>query len=315
MNIGTIIEVAIGVMFVWIMLAAVTSQVQDWVSQWLQWRPQLLEESIRNILADDELAHKFYDHPLIKSLHSQGGARKPSQIPNRQFASVIFDMVINAGTQESAGQDMQVALEKFRSNITAFRRNTGNDLNNLAQSLDTILVDVSANVEKADQSLAEARTRIESWFNDSMDRLSGAYKRKAQAASLLIGVIIALVLNADSLAIANKLWSDPLVREAIVAQAEQYKPTEDQTGTNPEEAIAQSIGKLQGLSVPIGWTSDNMPKSGDVNGWLMKIGGIIMSGVAAAQGAPFWFDMMRKLLSMRSGGGGSSEPAKKEEGK
>ncbi len=313
MNIGTIIEVAIGVMFVWIMLAAITSQVQDWISQWLQWRPKLLEESIRNILADDELAGKFYDHPLIKSLHSKNGTRKPSQIPNRQFASVVFDMIINANTEESVGHDMQAALEKFRTNVTAIRRNAGDDLNNLAQSLDTILVDVSAKAEKAEESLAEARNRVESWFNDSMDRLSGAYKRKAQAASLLIGVVLAAALNADSLAIANKLWSDPLVREALVAQADQFQLPQEQQSQDPQAAAAAYIGKLQGLSVPLGWTPDNMP--GDANGWFLKIGGLIVSGIAAAQGAPFWFDMMRKLLSIRSGGGGSSGPAKKEEGK
>lgn len=323
MSISVLVEVAIGVLFVWILLAAITSQVQDWVSQWLQWRPTMLQETINNILADDELTDTFYKHPLIKSLHSKKGTRKPSQIPSRQFASVVFDMLINAGSDKSPAASMENAIQRLRDNTMKLSRDKDDDLNNLAKTLDTLLVDVSMNVEKADQSIAEARNRIELWFNDSMDRLSGSYKRKMQGWALIIGIILAVALNADSLAIANTLWKEPLVREALVAQADQLKLEDlgiqgnDQSttpSTSSGDLAAQNLATLESLSIPIGWSPDNIPN--DFNGWAMKLGGILLSGVAAAQGAPFWFDIVRKLLNFRSGGGGgSSAPAQKEEAK
>jgi hypothetical protein len=324
MDFGTLMQVAIGVLFVWIMLAAITSQIQEWISQWLRWRPQFLEETIGNILAKEELTQEFYEHPLIKSLHSKKGNRKPSKIPGRQFASVVFDMLINAGTERSVANDMQSVLERFRTNTLALSQNKESKLHNLAKALDTLLVDVSVNVEKTDVSIAEARGRIEEWFGDAMERLSGAYKRRMQACALLIGIILAAVLNADSLAIANTLWTEPLVREALAAQAEQLKledlgiPEEGQDAappqTDPQQAATQNIGKLRNLAIPLGWTPANIPSStGD---WILKIGGILLSGLAAAQGSPFWFDIMRKILNFRiGGGGGSGESPKKEEGK
>ena len=352
MNIGVLIEVAIGILFVWILLAAITSAVQDWISQWLKWRATMLEESIRNILADDELTQQFYDHPLIKGLHSKGGKRKPSEIPNKQFASVVFDMLIKAGTKESVVQENEPVYQKVKASINALKedkfeeaapakppREAGfwqkvrnffsrtqkklaaaktKDLHNLSIVLDTLWIDL----EEGDRNLGQARVRLENWFDNAMKRLGGAYKRRAQLWSLIIGIALAFALNADSLAIANKLWSDPLVREALVAQANQFQ-LPDQTEQKPEDAARQYLGQLQSLSIPLGWTPDNTParlnedgtvNKGFGNEWALKIGGILLSGMAAAQGAPFWFDIMKKILSARSGGGGggSGEPAKKE---
>ena len=384
MNLSTLIEVAIGVMFVWILLAAITSQIQDWLSQILKWRANMLEESIENILVDDDLTKQFYTHPLIKGLHSEGGQRKPAAIPNKQFASVIFDMLLKAGTEESVvaknkdnveakindakGMINQAAdtieqvkktsvYARLREKIDTFKqipatdppepgnkkKTNSNDFRDISIVLDTLWVDI----EDADQDIGEARKRLESWFDDAMTRLGGAYKRKMQGWALIIGIILALLLNADSLAIANSLWTDPAVREALVAQAQQLnlqdlgvptatpqpgniQPTPEPGSTeatpapqtDSQQAAAQNLAKLQSLSIPIGWTSENIPARGDVNGWVMKFGGILLSGIAAAQGAPFWFEIVRKLLNFRSGGGGGggsasaspSEPAKKDDG-
>jgi len=314
MSFGILLGTAIGVLMVWIMLAGITSQVQEWISQLRAWRPKMLEEAIGNILASDDLTADFYSHPLIKSLHNKKGTRKPSQIPNKQFASVLFDMFINAGTEESVSCDVQTALEKMKTNITTMRANPNEKMRNLAKAMDTILVDVSLDVDKVDKSLAEARQRIETWYDDAMERLSGAYKRKIYVWTIVIGIFTSAVLNADSLAIANTLWTEPLVRDALMAQAEKLNledlglPTESQPGVGAQQGAAQTIENLRDLPIPLGWTPENMPKAGDWNGWLMKVGGILVSGLAAAQGAPFWFDIMRKLLNIRLGGS-----AKKEE--
>ena len=79
MDFTVLIEVAIGIMFVWILLALITTQIQDWVAQLLSWKATLLEKSIQGLLGDDEkLKEEFYTHPLIKSLHTNNGNRKPS---------------------------------------------------------------------------------------------------------------------------------------------------------------------------------------------------------------------------------------------
>ncbi|HLE91276.1 MAG TPA: hypothetical protein VI753_09010 [Anaerolineales bacterium] len=335
MNLTVLIEVAIGVLFVWILLAAITSAVQDWISQLFKWKSDMLEESIGNILANDNLKKEFYNHPLIMSLHSQGGKRKPSKVPSKQFTSVVFDMLIKAaeensdkavdvarkaGTGKSHAKKVESVIEQLRGSIDQLNGNDNSELQGLARVLDTLLIDVSKDVENVDAAIGDARKRVENWFDDAMERVSGAYKRKAQLWSLIIGIVLAGFLNADSLSIANHLWSDPLAREALVAQAEQLRVPPDQLGQDAQKAATEYFNQLQSLSqdlsIPLGWTTDNVPVKGTKdfgNQWALKIGGILLSGMAAAQGAPYWFEIVRKLLSFRSGGASEPAPAKKEE--
>ena len=309
MNIGVILEVAIGVLFVWVLLALITSQISEWISTWLQWKSRL---------SCDGMCEDFYAHPLIKGLHTSRGKRKPSAIPTRQFVAVVFDVFLHAGTEKSISQKPKPVFLQLKDAIheaegTERGTASGEDgqkkyynKTQLARALHTLLIDVSDDLDKADESLAEARKRMEAWFDDAMERLSGAFKRQVQVTTLLIGIFIAAAMNADSLAIANGLWTQPLVREAVVTQAGQFQLPENQTETTPWQEALKSAGDLQALSVPVGWAPENVPTTG--NGWFLKVGGILVSGIAAAQGAPFWFDIMRKILNFRSG----SETKKEE---
>lgn len=316
MSLTIIIEVVIGVLFVWILMALITSQVSEWLASLFKWRADMLEVTVRNMLGCASLCKEFYGHPLIKGLHSNEGKRKPSYIPKNQFALVVFDVFIQAGEENSevvkavkkGGNSAKYMYDKLRVSMEHFGGIKGDEKQALAKAMDTLFIDIQAAenaVEDADKALGQARKRMEAWFDDAMERLSGAYKRRAQLAAIIIGMTIAFALNADSLAIANALWTQPAVRDAVVAQAEQLQLPEGQTAP-PQDQAMEYVSALGDLSLPLGWAPENRPTN--FNGWLVKCGGIILSGVAAAQGAPFWFEILRKLLDLRS-----STKSKKEE--
>ena len=180
------------------------------------------------------------------------------------------------------------------------------------------------------------RTNIETWFNDSMDRLSGRYKRKAQWTTLLVGLVIAIVFNVDTINISNQLWREPVVRQAINANASQLLL---QSGQSNPPAITDLVVALQNqfhnVSLPIGWTFSNRaalagmgcslaPGAGSAfglawsggclqpvdtplasTGWLWpvtKVAGLLMTGLAATQGSSFWFDVLVKIVNVRGAG-------------
>ena len=98
MNINAIIQVAIGIMFIWIALAMVTSQTQEWIASLFKTRAKMLEDAIGNLFSNDkDLKEKFYNHPLIRGLHTNRGNRKPGGIPEDKFALVLFDMIMSEG--------------------------------------------------------------------------------------------------------------------------------------------------------------------------------------------------------------------------
>ena len=68
MNLGAIIEVALGLIFVWIVLSLTTIQIQEWISTQLDKRARDMEDAIHEMLANPNLKSQFYDHPVIRGL-------------------------------------------------------------------------------------------------------------------------------------------------------------------------------------------------------------------------------------------------------
>jgi len=294
MDLTTIIQVAIGIIFVWVILAVITSQVQDWVASIFTWRASFLEDAVEQMLGNPEVKNKLYNHPLIQGLYTNDGKRKPAGIPQDKFALVLFEEVINSGITVA---DAKNTFDNLKKSVAALKaKGEGNPMTNFAKSLDTLLIGIEEKADDATHSITEARIRVESWFNDSMDRLGGAYRRRMQITGLIVGITVAAALNVDTGAIMTTLWKDPILRQAIVTQANQVQESDIQPGQPATvEEIAKNAEKLNILSLPIGWSAKNIPTN--ANGWVAKIVGILLSGMAAAQGAPYWFDIMRKLVT------------------
>jgi hypothetical protein len=55
----------------------------------------------------------------------------------------------------------------------------------------------------------------------------------------------------------------------------------------------------------------NTPQLNDPAGWLIKLFGLLVTGLAAAQGAPFWFDILKNVVNVRAAGANSDAAAAK----
>ncbi len=190
--------------------------------------------------------------------------------------------------------------------------------------------------ESSGDCLQVLRQNMESWFNDSMDRLSGRYKRRAQWTAFIVGLVIAALLNVDTINISNQLWREPVVRQAINANATRLLA---QSGTANPPTMASVVTAMQDqfftLSLPIGWAFSSqsalagagcslLPATGSTfglawsggclrpvdtplasTGWLWpvtKLAGLLMTGLAATQGSSFWFDVLVKIVNVRGAG-------------
>jgi hypothetical protein len=80
MDLGAIVEVAMGIIFVWITLSLATIQVQEWITTMLDKRAKDMEDSIHEMLANPNLKAQFYDHPVIRGLTARK-RKTPSRIP------------------------------------------------------------------------------------------------------------------------------------------------------------------------------------------------------------------------------------------
>ena len=186
---------------------------------------------------------------------------------------------------------------------------------------------LQANVLQANNNIDALRQGIATWFDDSMDRLSGAYKRKMKWIAMLIGLLVAIAFNADSFKVATTLWNDADRRASTVAIATGIgakplsKPDEDVDQKKLGQSVTDTEATLR--SLPIGWncqikTADN--KSTDYwacvkqdypNVRFFQILGWILTAAALSLGAPFWFDLLNKFINLRGSGGKPARDDKK----
>lgn len=456
MNLGAVVDVAIGIVFVWIVLSLAVIQIQEWITTRLDKRARDMEDAIHEMLANPNLKAQFYDHPVIRGLtarkrkapsrvpawlyryplvrgFTKERRKLPSYIPSQQFALSLFDIALTAGTESSliqqgilkirddlengaklppdqavieelnlliefarsaaateAGtaitqkslellkqeaakfaskypeispaveaalkeaerlkgqvdevlktqpkEDLGTALSKVRRGIAALSV-ISPEVN---QTLNALLLNVEEYALVGENHLTRARKNVETWFNDSMDRVSGVFKRYSQRMALIIGFLIALFLNIDSINLTLYLWRDPTVRQVLVAEANNLasQPQASDGSQNPGVTLQDVQRQLDELNLPVGWGVTQItdsaqqscslfpatgnafgipilgtekclapPQTSDRTNLLLKLVGIFITALAARQGAPFWFDMLKRVVNLRSTG---ANPVEKE---
>ncbi len=92
------LEIALGMIFVFLLLSVVCSTINEWIASMLNLRGKTLQSGIRRLLDDPEgvkLAQKFYGHPLIRGMSSKIGSNGlPSYIPAETFTTVLMDILV-----------------------------------------------------------------------------------------------------------------------------------------------------------------------------------------------------------------------------
>lgn len=268
---STIIEVGIGLVFVYFLLSVICSNVNNAVAGILGWRSKNLEQAIRTLLGDPNLAENVWQHPLVRGIVGKSG-KNPTHIPANTFALTLFDALVPASGNPTA--------------LTSVRQTVMNLPENSARQALLTMIDA------ANGNIMDARTHVEHWFDAAMDRVSATYKQQMLILSLIVAIIVTGVLGVDTIAIANTLYREPAVRAAVTSAA-QTNQIAAQQQQNVKANVQDTVQALAQISIPIGW--GDPPRDG--TGWFQKIVGVLLTALAASLGSPFWYDLLRNLTS------------------
>jgi hypothetical protein len=278
-----ILEVAVGLILVYLLLSVACSGMKEFIAGITGMRSSTLEAAIRDMLKNPGNATQLLSNHLISA--AAGSGAKPSYIPSRSFALAFFDVLAPANIETPR------TIEDFRAGVK-----------NLPDP--GLQKTILAFFDAAQGNLEKARNSVESWYDDTMERVSGGYKRKAQIIVFCLGLVLCAALNGDTLMVVKELWNDQALRSAVVASAE-ARVKADST-TQSKETLKQVVADIQQTStLPIGWSSskDTVRKvPGGLEEWILKVIGILITAVAITMGAPFWFDMLNKAVNLRLSG-------------
>lgn len=307
------LEVAIGIIFVFILISIICSTIREGIEAWMKTRGAYLEHAIRELLQDkngEGLAKSLYEHPLIYSLFSgkytpgsssrrpailANGRELPSYIPSRNFALALMDIAARGPETDdisSHPESPMISLDTVRMNVM--------NLNNPFVQRALLVA-----IDSAQGDLEKAQRNIEAWYDSAMDRVSGWYKRSTYWVLFWIGLVVAIGLNVNTITIGDYLYRNDIARSALVARAE--SAAKDTSVLHLQYNEARSA--LDSLNLPIGWTAgwgaprrqyDVGYKNGAWNNFFAPIFGLLITALAAAMGAPFWFDLLNKVMVIRS---------------
>jgi hypothetical protein len=132
---------------------------------------------------------------------------------------------------------------------------------------------------RAGGDIAKVEDGLERWFDDSMDRVSGAYKRMSQLCTFGVGLIVVIALHIDTFRLVAGLWAHP----AWIA---------DMSSPNARD-VGRALATLQTL--PVGWSGAPPLGPATAVGW-------VVTAVSTLFGAPFWFDLLQRVTNLRGTG-------------
>lgn len=123
MSLTIILNVFLGLIFIWFLLSLAAMNIQEWLANRSNWRSQMLKKTIGNMLADVVLVDQFYNHPTIRSLYTgTNSTHEPSYIPASQFSQVMIDMLSTSGTEASLIQEKLYELYSKTERLSRKKR-------------------------------------------------------------------------------------------------------------------------------------------------------------------------------------------------
>jgi len=227
------LDVVIGLVFIYLLYSLLATIIQEIIASNFGFRSKILERAVFRMLEDENkfnfkissiwylfkrngnggdqnsTSHTFYNHPLIKFLGENKVQSKPAYIDKATFSKVMIDLL--RGDQVNPGDDIRPLIQKALDQKSL---NWGDaDISpETLKYLKSIWVDAQGDVEKY-------KVYLENWFDATMERASGWYKKNTQFILFFVGLSIAIIFNVDTIKIVGKLEKDPKLREQLVQQA------------------------------------------------------------------------------------------------
>ncbi len=381
MNLNAVLDVVTGLVLMYLLLSLFCTAINEIVAWATNQRAKTLRSALQQLIDDPRLKALFYDHGLIDGakVAANKGTQpvkqatalpapatnvvdgvtqaSPAAAPSNklqpaadnappvdQHPSYLSSKTVAAAITGSLAAYLQPDADPLSTNVTFPQLQTAIERlqinSNIRDSLSACLSDAQGNIDKFRDNVAQ-------WFDSAMDRLSGAYKRYIQIVTVVVSVIVVILLNADTLHVADRLWNDHALGGAVSQMAGQIsalnQPLDQsiqtlypqcaagskdqaatkqsdgntQSGTNGESAdngIANPIGTICAVNaalrpLPIGWPDQDFSKywsqaqiPGRVWVVILKILGLVITALALTQGAPFWFDLLQKIMNFRATG-------------
>jgi hypothetical protein len=275
-----LVETCVALAMLYALLSVVASALKEALEVMAQRRKKNFKAAIEELLGFDG-AKSFLEHPRIRPITSKIGDVDSTH--SRHWPTYIdpatFSAVVMDIVQKKANSQLAKALQWANG--------------------------------AADAQIALA----EKIYAERMERLTGSFKRNAQGWLLGLGLVLAVIVDADTVQMARQLTTDAPARAALVKLAEnttnaaavealcgKLKPLEPSSSN--ELAKPSALLECVRLQTPevLGWSDRKLQAAQSMGllGWIGKLIGYALTAIAISLGAAFWFDLIGKVANIRA---------------
>ena len=343
MAITRLLDVLLSLALIFTLVSVLCAAVNELLAGHFSRRAEFLHLGLQRMVPDRVFFTRLMNHPLLTAGGS-GNASKPSYLAGEIFAYALVD-VMRTRADLMAGRVKSLTVASPTPLSQVIHELEQRDIA-LAAALRTLLAGA------ADET--EIKKRIGTWYDQTMERVSGQFKRHAQKCLFVIGFLVAAAIDVDTIAIAKVLWTNPARATAVAEIATRMERSgklkalvegaarhDGNTNTPPEAAekfvgtssskadaqamidkVRLALDEVAAAQIPI--SHHCMAESNPIfacwanltatpgKGIFAKLLGWLLTALAISMGAPFWFELLSKLVNLRSAG--VKPPRKSENG-
>ncbi|HWC96714.1 MAG TPA: hypothetical protein VG456_08190 [Candidatus Sulfopaludibacter sp.] len=305
------VDVLIGLTVVMLLASLIVAALTQFVtSAWnsrgrhlLHGVTDLLQQVAPNMQRDlaSQIATAVLTHPLIHSI----GGRYGDVIHRSELTKILLELAAGSGPQ-TLGQDARAALVK------ALQDSGIADPSAAMQKVTEVLSELEAshpdlsNAARTNMALITGAksafvTHVNSWFDQTIDRVSDRFTFTARTVTFFMGLLLAFVVQLDTPLLVNRLATDPQLRASMVQQSvalDVQQHAYDNLNSDQRQQVFNTLSNGNLVSVP-----------GSPSEWLSNWSGrgphpnptgVLLSAILLSFGAPFWYNALKNLLQLRS---------------
>jgi hypothetical protein len=326
MNLGTLLEIIVALIFIYLASSLIISELQEQLAALLEFRARNLKKALEIFLGKNTVESLYNNDSLLSSFNQYtnpitGNSAGPSYVEPKVLAESLISLV----NSQLSDNEKLLKADFLGKNLVGEKTGIFKKLASLSNfsKIDKLAIDRlieigdSTKLKHDNPTLENFIDEIANTFTQIMERTSGVYKRNAKGVSFAFGFLAAALLNIDSFYVIEQLSKNPNLRQGINQVATEVFQTNESCFKDAQDdptKVAKCTDKLQvsvknlekiNQPLPLGWNEKgwfNGEQIKEQNGLLQAIFGWLMTGVAVAMGAPFWFDILGKFINVRNTG-------------
>lgn len=260
----------------------------------------LMQLGIDSREAAEKISTGVLSHPLIAGANQRLG----SVIQREEFTKLLLDLASDNGASRLT-DDAKASLNKM------LQANGVPDPGAMLKQIRRVAVQIEAAqpalANDVRQTMAILRSttsdyvaRINSWFDQTIDRVSERFTRYTHVTTIGIATVVVLIVQLDTIAVIDRLSIDDQFRNAFVDSAVKDYSTDStaEAAQSADKKVSPKpyynlLGKAGLISMPGGNWFQQMSD-------IRKYPGLLLSILLISLGAPFWYNVLKDLIGLRS---------------